>query len=296
MIAISTRTLPPRGSVAEICTDAAKLHFSELSIAAHDVAPRPGAFAEIATQTGVRIVNIKNGCLEARTGPRRVVEDLASLDEARRERAVRSTADHVAFAKLLQCRTVVLAGAFAEAPGIDERVRHLEGLVDRGETGGEMLEEIVILTKRNRDRHLERYCRSLHAITRSNPEIHFAMMPAARPHELLNTSAIADVFTDVKSSNLHLWFDTGRARAGERLGAEPAVLLLSSFANRIAGFDFHDARGIREHLVPGEGEVDWRVVREHVSRPALRVLDLEAGLGAAMIQNAARILDSMLPA
>lgn len=293
MIALSTRSLPPRGSVAELCQDAAQLQFRGLSVAAHDVAPRPGDLSLASTKFGVRIVNIKNGCLEPRTAPRRAVEELASLDEGRRARAVRSTLDHVAFAKALNCKILSLSGAFAEAPGIDERCRHLEGLVDRGGAAGELLEELRLLSNKNRERHLERYCRSLHEITRANTELVFTIPPSARPHELLTTGAIGDVLSDVKATNLSVWFDVGRARSGECVGAEPSVEILSKLASKIVGFDIHDCRGIREHIIPGEGEVDWKMIKDHIPRAAVRVIDLEAGAGAASIAEASRALQKL---
>ncbi|MBI3817300.1 MAG: hypothetical protein HY286_01310 [Planctomycetes bacterium] len=293
MLALSTRSLPPRGSIEELCREAAQLQFRGLAVSSHDVAPRPGDLGGAAAKTGVQIVCIKSGCLEARTGPRRIAEELASLDEGRRARAVKSAFDHVAFARAIYCKTIVLCGAFAEGPGLDERVRHLEGRVDRGEAGGEALEEIRILTNRNRERHLEQYCRSLHAITRAHADAYFAIPPAGRPHELLNAAGLDDVLADVKSSNLDLWFDIGRARASERLGCEASVDLLSKFASKMAGCDLHDARGIREHLVPGEGEVDWIMVRDHLRRAAVRVLDLDVGAGPGSIREAARAVESL---
>jgi sugar phosphate isomerase/epimerase len=293
MLALTTRCFSPRGSVAELCAAAAELGFRSILVANHDVAPRPGPVERAAASVGVRVCALRAGCLEARTTTRRACEELGSLDEGRRERAVRALHDHAAFAKSLHCQTVVLDGGAAEGPSIDARVQHALGVVDRGEPAAELLEEIRMLVSKNRERHLERLARSLHAVVHGHPEMVFALLPAARPHELLDASALLDVLADVKSDRLRVWFDAGASRAGERLGCEPSVRLLSQIAPRIAGLFLHDVHGLREHLPPGQGDVDWKLVKDHAPRAAIRALDLEVGSGAVAVRESARILGTL---
>lgn len=296
MLAISTAALPPRASVADWCHLAASLQIRSLCIADHDVAPAPGDMQGALTRTGVRVRAVHAGCLEARTGLRRPSEDLASPDAARRARALRSLQDHVAFAAALGATAapiMLIPPVVGEAPGIDERGRHLEGMVSRGENAGESIEELKLLSAHGRDRHLESLCRSLHAATRAHPNITFAIAPAARPQELLITSALRDVLADVRATNLQLWFNAGRARSGERLGSEPPIDVLPQFASRLAAVYLTDSRGVDEGGMPGEGDVDWRLMAEHLPRTALRILNPGVASGAARLREAVRLAASL---
>ncbi|MFN0207086.1 MAG: sugar phosphate isomerase/epimerase family protein [Planctomycetota bacterium] len=293
MFTLSSRCFSSRGSIAELCTTASDLGFRSIMISNHDVAPRPGNVSEAILKLGVKIDAAFAGCLEGRTGVRRASEELASLDEGRRTRAVRSIQDHAAFAKALQCQVIVISGGAAEGVGVDERVRHIEGLADRGAPTGELIEEVKLLVSRNREKHLESLCRSLHAATRGNPDMKFAILPASRPGELLDSSAVDDVFSDVKSTNLFVWFDAGASRAGELTGCEPTVTILEKCARRIIGIQLHDSRGMRQHFIPGEGTVDWKLIKEHTPRFALRVVDLDVGAGAHAVHESVRVLTAL---
>ncbi len=294
MIALGTRALPTReASLAALLETAREFGFDALVLAAKDTAPPPGPLAAARARTGVRIAALRAGCLETRTAARRPTEELGSRDEARRERAIASVREHAAFAKSIGCPRIVLEGGAVEGAALDERVKRLEGEVDRGAAPGELLEEIKLLARRDREAHLERLCRSLHAIVRPLDDLRFSLLPATRPHEILDLESMRDALADLHAPNLDVWFDAGRARAAEHLGGEPSVAILSAWAPRLAGIDLHDSSGLREHLRPGDGEVDWRMVAELVPRTALRVIDLEMGTSAATLRESRRLVESM---
>src|SRR5262245_11538206 len=254
MLSISSRSFaPPGATVAALLPAARALGFTSVSISFHEPRLRRGATAEGRTATGVRIESLRSGGAE-----------LASLDEARRQQAVSDAVVDAAFAESLGCRTVVLEGGASEEPGLEERVRRLEGLVDRGEPSAELLEEIRLQARRRLDAQLDRLCRSIHAVARRMPELRFSLLPAVRPHQLLFSESLAAVLSDLKLPSVSVRIDVGESRAAEALGGEPLALLLPKFAARVTGLDLHDARGLRSHLPPGDGDVDWRLVADHL--------------------------------
>jgi len=294
MLSLSTRAIARRGAtLADALRTGRELGFKAVSIPLAGPAPRAGAIAAAQAETGSRVASLRAGCLDGEGNGRQPTEELGSLDDGKRARALAAARDHVALAKAVGCGVVVIDGGAVEGAGLDDRVRRLEGEVDRGAEPGELLEEIRISAERTRLAHLDKLCRSLHELVRRHDGLRFALLVAARPHGIATARTLDDVLDDLKASNLSAWIDVGRAKTAERLGGPPVADLLAAFAPRLAGVDLHDARGLAEHLAPGDGEVDWRAVAENVPAGALRVLDLDGGAAPAAIVEIRRVVESL---
>lgn len=295
MLALGHHVFGARNTtLAALLPVARQLGFQQLSLTTVDSVPRPGPFAAAQRETGVRIVAVRAGCLDARIGATRLAsEDLASLDAARSARAFSALAEHAAFARSVGCPLLLLDGGRGDAPGLDERVRHLEGTVARGESCAEAAEEIRLLARKDRDLQLDRLCRLIHRLAREHAEMRWALLPATRPDELLDADSARAVLADLRLPQLGVWVDVGRQRVGERLGCEPSVHVLATLAPHLVGLDLHDAQGHRDHLVPGDGEVDWRMVSEQAPRGATRVLSLETAARREDLQRAQHVLESL---
>jgi len=62
------------------------------------------------------------------------------------------------------------------------------------------------------------------------------------------------------SPMLGYWHDTGHAQRLETLGYYPHRAWLDTLGHRLVGMHLHDCRGLRDHLIPGRGTVDFRTV------------------------------------
>ena len=56
------------------------------------------------------------------------------------------------------------------------------------------------------------------------------------------------------------WHDTGHAQRQANLGYTPHEAWLRQLGNRLVGFHLHDCLGLRDHLIPGRGRVDFAMV------------------------------------
>jgi sugar phosphate isomerase/epimerase len=54
-----------------------------------------------------------------------------------------------------------------------------------------------------------------------------------------------------------LWLDTGHATILERLGTGSLVAWAQLAPERLSGTHYHDVAGLRDHLIPGNGTIDW---------------------------------------
>ena len=71
------------------------------------------------------------------------------------------------------------------------------------------------------------------------------------------------------------WHDVGHAQALEHLGFFSHQEWLSRFAPRIVGVHLHDIVGIRDHLAPGLGQIDWDMVARYLPDSALRTCECQ---------------------
>ena len=72
------------------------------------------------------------------------------------------------------------------------------------------------------------------------------------------------------------WHDVGHAQALENLGFFSHQEWLGRFAPRIVGTHLHDIVGIRDHMVPGAGQIDWDLVAQHLPAKALRTCEFQS--------------------
>lgn len=70
----------------------------------------------------------------------------------------------------------------------------------------------------------------------------------------------AAIFGALDSPMLGYWHDTGHAQRQANLGYTPHEAWLQQLGGRLVGFHLHDCLGLRDHLIPGRGRVDFGMV------------------------------------
>lgn len=68
------------------------------------------------------------------------------------------------------------------------------------------------------------------------------------------------IFAMCSSPMLGYWHDTGHAQRQANLGYTPHEAWLQQLGHRLVGFHLHDCNGLRDHLIPGRGRVDFGIV------------------------------------
>jgi sugar phosphate isomerase/epimerase len=96
---------------------------------------------------------------------------------------------------------------------------------------------------------------------------HFMEIPSPDELDQLLTLASAD--------RLGFLYDVGHAQALSCLGFYPHGEWLERFGPRIIGTHLHDAAGIQDHLIPGQGEVDFKKVAAYLPKSAFRTLEIQ---------------------
>jgi sugar phosphate isomerase/epimerase len=192
---------------------------------------------------------------------------------ARRERAVDQLVATAAWATAARASWVVVelaVGGVATIPGSEP---------DRA------------ARDRDRDRLLDRVCRSLHAVGPAAPAVGIALVPSRRSTLLDTPGAFERIFEDLGARRrLAYWHDAGTCHALEREGHGPASAWLDAHASRCIAVDATDAIGTSAGLPAGAGEVDFPTVLGALSANTWGVIRSEPFVGAGPLLAAARHL------
>lgn len=71
------------------------------------------------------------------------------------------------------------------------------------------------------------------------------------------------------------WYDCGHVQVLHNLGFHRHEDWLSAYGSRIVGFHCHDVVGLRDHLLPGLGEIDFAAIAAILPRDAVRTCELD---------------------
>lgn len=218
---------------------------------------------------------------------------LSSPDPETRQKAIESVRRLVQGSVCLRAPAVVLTGGAMEIEGIHDLVRRIRRSRllgredDAPEETAERIREVSELVSGEQDSYLDRLCRSLFELTRSAPEIRFALLSGGRPYELPNRHQLELIFSEVGSSNLHYWHDPASCHVAERLGFDSHQSWLETHAPRSFGCYLHDYLDLELHLPPGAGEVDFQMVGYYLPKECL------GSLWVSGIQNREAVLDGV---
>jgi sugar phosphate isomerase/epimerase len=88
------------------------------------------------------------------------------------------------------------------------------------------------------------------------------------------------------------WHDTGHAERLANLGYVPHEAWLARYGHRLVAMHLHDCNGLRDHVIPGRGRVDWRMVVSYVRPDTVPVAELDYYFEVADIREGLDFLRS----
>ncbi len=71
------------------------------------------------------------------------------------------------------------------------------------------------------------------------------------------------------------WYDSGHCQVTANLGLTPHEEWLETLGDRIVGVHFHDVVGLRDHLIPGMGEIDFMRIAAYIPKEAVITLEVD---------------------
>lgn len=93
--------------------------------------------------------------------------------------------------------------------------------------------------------------------------------------EVPDREELLAIFGALDGAPLGYWHDTGHAASLVALGVLASqTQVLEACPEKVVGFHLHDARGLDDHLAPGEGELDFTVLAPFVLPDVPLVLEV----------------------
>ncbi len=204
---------------------------------------------------------------------------LTSLDPEARAWAVEQGRRSLRFAAEMGARAVCLHLGAVEMPP------HLEWALEQRFLGRqrrtpyyrELRDAIVAERARRRPPFLDAARRSLDELASLAGELGLRLGIESRRHyrEIPTLDELGLLLDDQDPAVVGFWYDMGHVEVLHNLGYHLHQEWLNRFGERIVGVHIHDTLGLRDHLLPGLGELNFGHIANYLPEGAVRTLELD---------------------
>lgn len=211
--------------------------------------------------------------------PTAVPGQLTALNEPERRRAVEAAKTSIDTAHRFGASVVVLhIGRVEGVRGHEEALREL---YRQGLYGTQIYTAArVLLINARAERapaHLTAVLRSLHEIAEHAQKrgVRVGLENRVAYFEVPSFEETEELLDELPADVIGFWYDTGHARVLDNLGFGSYLTWAETFGSRMVGVHFHDVGGLRDHLLPGMAEIDFRAVASHIPEDAVRTCEFD---------------------
>jgi sugar phosphate isomerase/epimerase len=244
-------------------------------------------------QTAIQVGSLHNFCpfpaLKPNVPPGGDYFKLAALDRSERELAVEWTTRTIENANDLEAELVVLHCGAVE---MEPNHRHIYARYQAASQRDEQLDDLISgeLAQRRRLQmpHLDAIRFSLERLLNAAQRYGVILGLENRAHyfEIPDSEEFAGLFAEFEGAPMGYWHDTGHAHTQEMLGIVSQADLLAAHGDHLVGVHLHDAVGLKDHLAPGSGEIDFTMLKPYLEAGPTLVIELAPGTEAADVRRA----------
>jgi sugar phosphate isomerase/epimerase len=206
---------------------------------------------------------------------------LSALDQEERQKGVSYTVRTLEIAHDLEVRVVVLHLGRVETALPKDGLQRLyrEGRWD--DEGPKLLQQEMEERGRQSDRHLDALLFSMEELVKQGERLGVTLGIENRFYvqEMPDKEEIGIILNQFRGGPIGYWHDTGHAAVFETLGIVRHKELLSLYASHLVGIHLHDALGMDDHKPPGQGEVDFEMVKGYLPDWAIRIMEIKPAAG-----------------
>ncbi|MBC7185558.1 MAG: TIM barrel protein [Calditrichaeota bacterium] len=222
---------------------------------------------------------------------------LSSTDPEERARGVKLSLKSVHLAADLEARAVVfhLGEVAIDNPDNDRRLRQFfeDKLVDSDEAEAYRAERKAE-RRAKRQPFLDAVLLSLDRIHAEAVRlgVYLGVENRFYLHQIPDLEEVGIILNEFRGGNIGYWHDCGHAHVQACLGVTPHEAWLERYGAHLLGTHLHDARGLKDHLAPGTGEIDFDLVARYLGADTVRVIEVHPGTTVTEIHRAVALLQS----
>lgn len=202
---------------------------------------------------------------------------LSSTESDERSNAVRYTIRTIEHAHELGARAVIFHLGRVDMPNPAQdffrlyrngKIVEKEGLAFVGEQ--------KLIREASKKRNLDAVLLSLERLNREAEKwgIFLGIENRYHFHEIPDLEEIGLILGKFEGGNIRYWHDVGHAKVKENMGLYTQRDLLEAYSEEMIGIHLHDARGLDDHLAPGQGEVDYNEIRSFMKPSIIKILEV----------------------
>jgi sugar phosphate isomerase/epimerase len=211
--------------------------------------------------------------------PERVSGDcfsLSSLDREERAKGVTYTVRTLEMAHDLATQVVVLHLGRVETDLPKNGLQQLYREHASHDAIATLLQQEREERSRLRDPHLDAILFSLERIVKRAEQLEVVVGIENRYYfqEIPDMEEIGIILDQFRGGPIGYWHDTGHAAVFEALGILQHEELLKLYAPYLVGAHLHDAHGIEDHEPPGQGEIDFEMVKKYLPEGAIKIMEI----------------------
>ncbi len=202
---------------------------------------------------------------------------LSSTEESERREAIVSAKKTIELASRAGARAIIIhMGEVPVNPATEDKLR---GLYNQGLAGSkksfQTKEQLISERNSKAPHHLEAAKRSLDELCQYSQPLRVMLGLEVRVHlhEMPNINEMEELLSGAKEM-VGYWHDVGHAEVQQRLGFTPHEEWLRRFRDRMIGIHLHDVLGLRDHHIPGRGDVDWGIIAKCLPKGAIRTCEI----------------------
>ncbi len=219
---------------------------------------------------------------------------LSSLDPEERALAVKYAVGSIQEAHEVEARAVVFHLGKVD---MEDPTPRLVGFYESGK--GMETEEIRAFVEGQRRTRREKRQKNLDAVLfsldRLNKEaekygVLLGVENRYHFHEIPDPEEIGLILDLFRGGSLRYWHDIGHASVLETLGVLKQKELLRKYQHEMIGIHIHDAKGIEDHLAPGEGEVDFGEISSFLTQGQIKVLEVHPKVDEGRLREGVSVL------
>ena len=248
----------------------------------------------------VQVVSVHNFCPVPHILPTEMAGSdvflLSADDKEERRRAVEHTIQTIELADSVDSRIVICHLGYVDIIDPTERLIELHNKGEKESSDFEsLLEEAKDRRAAEQQRNLDAALFSLdRLISRAESlDISIGIENRRELRQIPDFHEIEIILSEFRGANVAYWHNTGYAQTQSDLGIVSHEELLKAYSDRMVGIHLQDAKAGADHLAPGAGDVDFKMVNEYLPQDAVEVMQLTSAVTREEITEALSHLEGL---